>query len=423
MFRYLIVLAIVLVNQCEIPQSAESFSEFVENFIAEYQQLEIPELELSYSNNLNRIANLEDLKRQHQFFKTYGAKLDAFSTADLSEKEKVTKAVLDYEIELNLERIYLETKWNTEKHKTKASKLYDEALGKQWYEYFLKKWIDKDLTPDAAFQFGLNEIEKVKQAITGIQNEMGLNDMEFNRLLNDASFFIDNKKEILNKYLNLSQKVNQKARLYFPEVEQIPALTITAGTNRALAMVPAYYDNDTFFYNFFDETYDVRDTGWLYVHEGIPGHHYQFHMSEKYNLPTSSIFSYMSYIEGWAAYIEQFGKEIEAYPTNMDTYANLRWNLIRSIRVALDVGLNYYGWSDEKALNFWREHLKGNDAIAQREIKRVKRWPVQVITYKYGKHVLDRLKGDISSQEELKTFHSNVLQFGPIPLSVLEKHI
>ncbi len=39
-------------------------------------------------------------------------------------------------------------------------------------------------------------------------------------------------------------------------------------------------------------------------------------------------------------------------------YAQLQWDLIRSVRVVLDVALNYYGWSDEQALEFWNQHIQ-----------------------------------------------------------------
>ncbi len=423
MFRTLIILIFAILNHSTKPQSNQSFSNIVDNFIVEYEQLNIPNLELSYNHNLNAIDSLKDLERQEAFFLEYNSQLKSLNAQNLTKKEQVTKAVLDYEIQLNLERISLEKQWKTENYTIKGSKLYEEDLGKQWYAYFLKKWIDQSLTPDATFQFGLTEIEKVKSAIVQIQNEMGLTQSEFDKHIEDEVFFMQDKKEILEKYNQLSTIVEQKAKDYFPNVDQVPQVNIRAGTDRALAMAPAYYYNDTFFYNFFEENYDVRDMGWLYVHEAIPGHHYQNHMTSLYNLPITPLFGYMGYIEGWAAYIEQFGPELHAYKNSMDSYAQLRWDLIRSIRVALDVGLNYYGWSDDKALEFWKQHLSGKDDIAIREIKRMKRWPVQVITYKYGKNILDKLKGDITSPAELKRFHQKVLQYGPIPLSVLETHI
>ena len=279
------------------------------------------------------------------------------------------------------------------------------------------------MTPDAAFTFSLKAIEQVKLEINAIQKEMGLDDESFKTQRTNSSYFLSDNDEILKKYNALKVKVREKAKAYFPDVYKVPAVQIEAGTNENLAIAPAYYSNDTFYYNFFDDTYDIREMGWIFLHEAIPGHHYQHNLDEQLDAPVRQLFFYMSYVEGWAAYIEQFGKELGAYNSPSDTYSQLEWDLIRSVRVALDVGLNYYGWTDKKAMQFWNQHITDKKDIAKREIKRMKRWPAQVITYKYGKHILDKLKGEKSTPEELKAFHTDVLQFGDIPLSVLQQHI
>ncbi len=60
-----------------------------------------------------------------------------------------------------------------------------------------------------------------------------------------------------------------------------------------------------------------------------------------------------------------------------------------------------------------------------REIKRVRRWPVQAITYKYGaweimqmKQKEEKLEG---SQFSITNFHDKILNNGPLPFSILEE--
>lgn len=53
--------------------------------------------------------------------------------------------------------------------------------------------------------------------------------------------------------------------------------------------------------------------------------------------------------------------------------AAVEWDMVRSARVSIDVGLNYYGWTDAEAHDYWRLNVKGQDAIAQREIDRMRR--------------------------------------------------
>jgi len=122
------------------------------------------------------------------------------------------------------------------------------------------------------------------------------------------------------------------------------------------------------------------------------------------------------YLEGWAAYVEELGEEMGLYRTLYDLMGKHEWNLVRSVRVVLDVGLNYKGWSDEKALAFWKTNINNQEDIAMREINRMRRWPVQVITYKYGaarileKRRAAKLKGGFN----LKDFHQEILSRGAV---------
>ena len=138
-----------------------------------------------------------------------------------------------------------------------------------------------------------------------------------------------------------------------------------------------------------------------------------------------SLFYHPGYSEGWAAYIKDLALETELYRNVYDEYGKWEWDLIRSVRVALDVALNYYGWTDEQALTLWRKYLPGQDDIARREIARMKRWPAQVISYKYGSQKILEWKERWVNEErgDLLAFHEAVLQHGQVPFSVLESSI
>jgi len=403
--------------------SYSPFERLINSFDKEFRKLNIPNISLSYVNVLNNIGSAQELERQEQFFSKYQKQLDQIAVCELSEGEQLSHAVLSYEIDLNLQRIALEKKWLAGNYSTEGKRIYDEPMGKEWYAYFLKKWIDKDLEPDGAYQLGLEEIDKVKMEMKSVQMELGLDDASLKQQLSETSYLMTDHDEILKKYEALKAKVRHEAKKYFPDVDKIQEVQIDLGSNEDMAIAPAYYTNNTFYYNFFGGSYESRDMGWIFLHEAIPGHHYQSQVAAAQESTIRDLFSYMGYAEGWGAYVEQYGTTLNAYSTPMDLYFQLQWDLIRSIRVSLDVALNYYGWSDEKALLFWNQHLPDKEDIGRREIKRMKRWPAQVITYKYGKIVLDRLKGEKSNPEELKEFHAQILENGSLPLSVLEEHI
>lgn len=397
------------------------FQELIKSFEKEYQQLNIPFLQLSYESNLKAISSKKSLDLQISFFENYKELLQTFESTRLSEQEQITHALLKYEIELNLERLALEKQWKANNYKVDGRRVYDEPMGEQWYVYYLKKWVDKEITPDFAYEFGLEEIEKVKKRMNHIRLQMDMNEATFQKQLSDSSYFLTNHEEIKSKYYALRKDVINRSKEYFPDIEKVSPMIIEAGTSKEMAIAPAYYNNNTFYYNFFDQSYDTRDMGWVFLHEGIPGHHFQNRINAAQNRPLQDLFWYSGNAEGWAAYIEQYGRQLGAYNQPMDVYYQLHWDLIRSVRVVLDVAINYYGWTNEQAINFWNQHIHDEEEIGHREITRMKRWPAQVITYKYGKYIFDGLKGDKNSPEELKKFHTQVLEFGNIPLSILKE--
>ncbi|MCG8327230.1 MAG: DUF885 domain-containing protein [Chitinophagales bacterium] len=410
---------------CAQEKSDEMFGQFSKRFVKGYEGLEVLPLQMSYVGNLNGIKTKAEVTAQEDFFSAIQDDLAQFDPNKLTKQEWLDYQIIKYETNLNLERISLEKDWISRKASDPDdSGIFHQTNGKEWYAHFLKRWINDSATPDEMFRFGLSEIDKVKTAMQKLQEKSGLSPDEFQHKLKEASFFIHTKDSIQEAYEALRITVNQKASSYFPYVDEIVKVKIVKSTNENLKQVPAYYNEGTFFYNYFDEPYNTRQLGWIFLHEAVPGHHYQLMLTEKMQRSdVQDLFFYLGYVEGWGAYIEQYGKELGAYTTLYDEYGKWEWDLIRSVRVALDVGINYYGWDDEKAMQFWQEHIKDQDKIAEREIARMRRWPAQVITYKYGTDVLNELRGEITDSKSLKEYHTKVLINGDVPLSILKEII
>jgi uncharacterized protein (DUF885 family) len=178
----------------------------------------------------------------------------------------------------------------------------------------------------------------------------------------------------------------------------------------------------------FDKPYNRRQVDWLFIHEAVPGHHYQSSIAAATKLsPVQELFFYYGFVEGWGAYAEYLGKELGAYQTPYDELGKWEWDLVRSVRVPLDVGLNYYGLTDEQALDFWKKNIRGQDDIAMREIARMRRWPAQVVTYKYGAAQIMNWKAGLQKKEgshfDIKAFHDRVLNHGSLPLFMAKENV
>lgn len=410
-----------------------SWNKFTTTFAKDFQRLHLADLQVSYVDNLELIQSERNISKQEMMFLTHKKMLEKFDRSSLNASQQLDYELISYEINLHLERIALERKWLLIKPKRVPTEgLQSVPMGKKWYVYFLKKWIDAEVTPDELFQFGLSQIDRAKKAMKAIENASGLDSLEYQKYINTPIFFHNNVAAIQYNFENFKKELLPNLVGAFPKVDQLPDVIIAQGKNKNYGQVPAYYNEfeNTFYYNYFDEPFNKRQVAWIYVHEAIPGHHYQIKFeNELERSEIKQLFSYNGYREGWAAYVEELGTEFGAYTNKYDELGKWEWDIIRSVRVSMDVGLNYYDWTDEKALQFWQQHIQGQDDIAQREIARMKRWPAQVITYKYGANKILQWKAKLAATLPKGTefpwlsFHTKILENGALPFSVMDKMI
>ena len=390
-----------------------------------YEAFNIPALRIKYLTNLALVKSLDSIRMQEEFFTSMLQKVKLIDRNKLQSNLKMDYDLMLYESNLNLERLHLEEKFiNLGLNSIPEKGLINLDNGKKWYIYFLKKWLGDDVDPDQIFQFGLAEITKVKKEIMTIQESSNMDSISFYNFLKSPHFFhmdtstIEQAIELTKLLVQVSYKDQ------FPYTDSIPPLKIKHSNNERAKLAPAYYQNATFYYSFFGEPFNRRLTDVFFLHEGLPGHHYQLSVDRMLDrAPIRKLSSYLGFLEGWAAYVEEIGKELGAYRNEYDYFGKWEWGLVRSVRVCLDVGINYYGWDKEKASAFWKSHIPNQDHIMDRELKRMRLQPAQVITYKYGGHQILKWKKNEMKKPGYnpKSFHKKVLENGSLPFYVLKK--
>jgi len=426
MRRPLVFLFFILTSSFAFGQ--QTFDAFCNDFVTGYTKLHLPQLELSYTSGLEHIGAAADVQKQLAFFEKVKTDLSAFKAGQLSEPEKVDYQLISYEAALNLERIKLEQDWLKNKPAViPTGGIITIPNGKAWYAYLLKRWTSASATPDEIYQFGLTEVARVQKHIEAIRLQTGLSQDDFYKHINDPSFFISDPKAVQQAFENTKAVIYANMPKLFSNTNIAP-LKIVKGESRQLAQTPGYYDSNVFYYNLFDTPYNKRQVDWLFMHEGVPGHHYQASMEALTKTSAvQQLFYYMGFAEGWAAYTEELGKQLGVYQTPYDELGKWEWDIVRSVRVPLDVALNYYGWTDEQALAFWKKNIRGQDDIAMREIARMRRWPAQVVTYKYGAlqilHWKEELQQKQGAQFNIRDFHSRVLDHGSLPLFMVKENV
>jgi uncharacterized protein (DUF885 family) len=196
----------------------------------------------------------------------------------------------------------------------------------------------------------------------------------------------------------------------------------------------------------------VADTA---IHEGFPGHdwHYKYmtqHASEISNIrwltpgaveDSSSMWSDSMAAEGWALYAEELmaepapGRPYGFYSAGEHLY-ELQGQMMRAVRVRVDVGIHTGRMSFDEAVDYFNEHVDfypracaraATDQTAaalcdtaQRAIYRYSKWPTQAITYNLGKNAIVDLReasrARLGTAFSARAFHEQFMRMGTVPV-------
>lgn len=175
-------------------------------------------------------------------------------------------------------------------------------------------------------------------------------------------------------------------------------------------------------------TYATPEMTALFLHEGLPGHHYQGSLAQESALPRFRRFTgFTAYGEGWGLYAEGLGDELGVYD---DPYQYLgKWlkEMHRAIRLVVDTGMHAKGWSREEAIAYSLENEGGQAEIHTQEVERYMAIPGQALAYKIGelkiKELRRRAEQKLGNRFDVRVFHHELLKDGNLPLAVLEAKI
>ena len=116
------------------------------------------------------------------------------------------------------------------------------------------------------------------------------------------------------------------------------------------------------------------------------------------------------------------------YQDPYDLYGRLVFDNFFNVRLVVDTGMNYYGWSRPRAMLYMREHTLESDVQIDSETIRYSiRQPAQALAYRMGRQTFVRLREkatkQLGSRFDIRRFHHAVLSVGSMPLFVLERPI
>ncbi|WP_031425194.1 DUF885 domain-containing protein [Flavimarina sp. Hel_I_48] len=322
-----------------------------------------------------------------------------------------------------------------------SSGISDIPGGADYYDHQIKLYTTTEMSADQIHQLGLDEVERISSEMEKVKEQVGFegdliaffNDVRENKKLMPykspkeiISHFNEIKSTVepnLDKLFSIKPKTAFEVR----RTEEFRENSASAeynpgsldGTRPGIFYVPV---PDAAAYNVYgDES--------LFLHEAIPGHHYQVSLTqESTTLPEfRKTLWYSGYGEGWALYSESLGKELGLYTDPYQYFGMLGAEMHRAVRLVVDTGLHSKGWSREKAIQYSLDHEAESRASVTAEIERYMANPGQALSYKIGQlkiqELRDRAKEKLGAAFDIREYHTQVLETGGIPLALLEEKI
>ena len=177
------------------------------------------------------------------------------------------------------------------------------------------------------------------------------------------------------------------------------------------------------------KTYNQYADESLFLHEAIPGHYYQLSLQqENEELPEFLHPESMSvFVEGWALYAESLGKELGLYEDPYQYFGMLSMEMHRAIRLVLETGIHTMGWTREQAIQYSLDNEAESEDKIIVEVERYMATPGAALCYKVGqlkiRELRTRAEAALGDRFNVKSFHTQVLNSGSLPLILLEEKI
>lgn len=319
--------------------------------------------------------------------------------------------------------------------------LKDLPDGDAWYAFLVRRTTTTDLTPVEIHQIGLDEVVRIHGEMAGVMEQVGFEGTlhEFFDYLNsDLQFYAKTREELIDGYYALRDDVHAKAlKLFYAlpksdyEIRAVePFREKSASGGSYTAASPDGSRPGIFYAN----TYDLSARPkWamesLFLHEAVPGHHFQNALHrELEDLPSFRRFGgNTAYGEGWGLYSESLGKALGVYTDPYQYFGALNAELWRAIRLVVDTGYHYLGWTRQDVLDYMYENSATKEARAVSEAERYIAIPSQALAYKIGQlKILElraRAEAALGNDFDVKAFHQEVLEDGELPMAILEAKI
>ena len=313
--------------------------------------------------------------------------------------------------------------------------------GKQVYSRLAQHFTTTELTPDEIHEIGLREVARIRGEMETVIDTVGFDGdiAAFNDFLRtDPQFYYETPEALLEGYQAVSKRLDPGLVNLFGKLPRAPYGVRPIPDEEAPDTTTAYYMRPAI---------DGSRPGWYYVnlyqpevrpkfemevlsvHESVPGHHLQISLAQELTgLPEfRRNGGFTAFIEGWGLYSERLGYDMGLYEDPYSRYGQLVYDMWRAVRLVVDTGIHYFGWSRQKAIDYFIANAAKSEADIINEIDRYIGWPGQALAYKIGQMKMLELRGEaetaLGEDFDIRAFHDHMLGAGALPLDILERRM
>ena len=313
--------------------------------------------------------------------------------------------------------------------------------GEAWYTNNVALRTTTDLSPQQIHEIGLSEVKRIRAEMDIIIESTGFEGSfaEFlDFLRTDPQFYHTTAEGLMSEYRDIAKRADPELTKVFGILPRTPYGVIEVPDYAAKSTTTAYYQSGSLKAGrpgyYFANTYALETRPrWemeaLTLHEAVPGHHLQISIQQELEgLPWfRQNPSYTAFVEGWGLYSESLGEEMGFYKDPYSKFGQLTYEMWRAIRLVVDTGMHYLGWSRQQAIDFFKENAGKSEHDIVVEIDRYIVWPGQALAYKIGELKIKELRAyaeeTLGDQFDIRAFHDEVLGKGAVPLSVLDANV
>ncbi|MDE1206928.1 DUF885 domain-containing protein [Tenacibaculum larymnensis] len=378
---------------------------------------------------------------EHLFYSPINALPTDFSDADKTRLTEAYTNMLNDKLIPSFKAMYEFLNSDYLAAGRESSGVSDIPNGTAYYQHAIKNYTTTNMTADEIHELGLKEVARILSEMEKVKAQVG-----FEGSLKEFFDFVRNNKElmpytepqqIIDNFNAIHEKMKPQLEKLFGNKPKTPFVVKQTEKFREASASAEYNPGSldgtrpgVFYTPIPDATkYNVFSDEALFLHEAIPGHHYQISLTqENEELPDfRKTLWYSAYGEGWALYTENLGKELGLYTDPYQYFGMLGMEMHRAIRLVVDTGIHAKGWSREKAIQYSLDNEAEGEASIISEIERYMANPGQALSYKIGQLKIRELrakaKKELGDKFDIKEFHNQVLETGCIPLALLENKI